>query len=115
MLEFKRYQCPMNHMPFSISLSIATLLLVLGVMTTSAEAVTAQQCAKDFAALIAEIERNRQSAITSLNRQLTEVDTDQQRDSLKFMREQVWDDEERQRVTAGIIRRDCEKAAKVDD
>ena len=115
MLEFKRCPYPMNHMPLSISLSIATLLVVLGVMTTSAGAVTTKQCARDFNALIAEIERNRQSAITRLNRQLTEVDTDQQRDSLKFMREQVWDDEERQRVTAGVIRRDCEKAAKVDD
>ena len=105
----------MNHMPSSISLSIAILLVVLGVITTSAGAVTTQECAEDFNTLIAEIERNRQSAITRLNRQLTEVDTDQQRDSLKFMREQVWDDEERQRVTAGIIRRDCEKAAKVDD
>ena len=105
----------MNRMPSSILLSIATLIVVLGVITTSAGAVTTQECAEDFNALVAEIERNRQSAITRLNRQLTEVDTDQQRDSLKFMREQVWDDEERQRVTAGIIRRDCEKAAKVDD
>ena len=105
----------MNRMPSSISLSIATLLLVLGVMTTSAGAVTTQECAEDFNALVAEIERNRQSTITRLNRQLTEVDTHQQRESLKFMWEQVWDDEERQRVTAGIIRRDCEKAAKVDD
>ena len=105
----------MNHMPSSVSLSIAILLVVLDVMTTSAAALTTQQCARDFNAVIAEIERNRQSAITRLNRQLTEVDTDQQRDSLKFIREQVWDDEERQRVTAGIIRRDCEKAAKVDD
>ena len=105
----------MNRMTSSILLSIATLIVVLGVITTSAGAVTTQECAEDFNALVAEIERNRQSAITRLNRQLTEVDTDQQRDSLKFMREQVWDDEERQRVTAGIIRRDCEKAAKVDD
>ena len=105
----------MNCMPLSITLAIATLLVAMGVMTTSAGAVTTQECAEDFNTLIAEIERNRQSAITRLNRQLTEVDTDQQRDSLKFMREQVWDDEERQRGTAGIIRRDCEKAAKVDD
>ena len=105
----------MNRMPSSVSLAITTLLVALGVMTTPAGAVTTRQCVEDFNALIAEIERNRQSAITRLNRQLTEVDTDQQRDGLKFMREQVWDDEERQRVTAGIIRRDCEKAAKVDD
>ena len=105
----------MNCMPSSVSLAITTLLVALGVMTTPAGAVTTRQCVEDFNALIAEIERNRQPAITRLNRQLTEADTDQQRDGLKFMREQVWDDEERQRVTAGIIRRDCEKAAKVDD
>ncbi len=81
---------------------------------TPAGAVTTRECVEDFNALIAEIERNRQSAITKLNRQLTEADTRQQRDSLKFLLEQVWDDEERQRATAGMIRRDCEKAAKVN-
>ena len=104
----------MNRMPSSVSLAIATLLVVLGVMTTPVGAVTTRQCVEDFNALIAEIERNRQSAITKLNRQLTEADTHQQRDSLKFLLEQVWDDEERQRATAGMIRRDCEKAAKVN-
>ena len=114
MLRVKRYLQPMNYMPLSIPLAIAILLVAMGVITTSAGAVTVQQCADDFNALIAEIERNRQSAITKLNRQLNEVETDQQRDSLKFMLEQVWDDEERQRVTANMIRRDCEKAAKVN-
>ena len=105
----------MNRMPSSIPPAIAALLVVMGVMATSGVAVTTEQCANDFNALIAKIERNRQSAITRLDRQLTEAETLQQRDSLKFMLEQVWDDEERQRVTAGIIRRDCEKAAKVND
>ena len=104
----------MNRMPSSVSLAITTLLVALGVMATPAGAVTTRQCVEDFNALIAEIERNRQSAITKLNRQLTEADTHQQRDRLKFVVEQVWDDEERQRATAGMIRRDCEKAAKVN-
>ena len=104
----------MNRMPSSVSLAITTLLVALGVMTTPAGAVTTRQCVEDFNALIAEIERNRQSAITKLKRQLTEADTHQQRDSLKFVLEQVWDDEERQRATAGMIRRDCEKAAKIN-
>ena len=30
---------------------------------------------------------------------------------LEALREQVWDDEERQRMTAGMILRDCQKAA----
>ena len=102
----------MNRMPIPVSLVIAPLLVALGVMATAVGAVTKKECAEDFNALIAEIERNRHSAITKLNRQLTEVDTKQQRDSLRFMMEQAWDDEERQRVTAGRIRRDCEKAAK---
>ena len=104
----------MNPIPSSLTLSIATILMALGIINTPAKGITTQQCAEDFNALIAEIERNRQSAITKLNRQLTEADTHRQRDSLKFLLEQVWDDEERQRVTAGMIRRDCEKAAKVD-
>ena len=104
----------MNPMPSSLTLSIATILMALGIITTQAMGITTRQCAEDFNALITEIERNRQTAITKLNHQLTEADTHQQRDSLKFLLEQVWDDEERQRVTASMIRRDCEKAAKVN-
>ena len=102
----------MNRVHFSVSFAITSFLVALGLMTSLAGAVTTRQCAEDFNALIAEIERNRQTVITKLNRELTDVDTHQQRDSLKFMLEQVWDEEERQRVTAGMIRRDCEKAAK---
>ena len=104
----------MNQMSSLYSLAITTTLLALGTMTTLAGAVTPQQCAEDFKTLIAEIERNRQSVIYNLNQQLAEADTRQQRDSLKLMLEQVWDDEERQRMTAGTIRRDCEKAVEVN-
>ena len=104
----------MNYITYSASLSIASIALALSIITAPAKAVTTQQCAEDFNALIAEIELNRQSAIFHLSRQLTEADTHQQRDSLRYMLEQVWDDEERQRVTAGMIRRDCEKATKVN-
>ena len=104
----------MNRMPPLLSRAIIIVLLILVVMTTRAGAVTTQQCTEDFNALIAEIERNRQSVIINLNQQLAEADTRQQRDSLKFMLEQVWDDEESQRATAGMIRRDCEKEVKVN-
>ena len=105
----------MNSMPRSIPRLIAAILLALGVMTAPAAAVSTQQCKEDFNALISEIEHNRQSAITLLNRQLTKAETYQQRDRLKFMLEEVWDDEESQRGTASVIYRDCEKAAKVND
>ena len=104
----------MNPMPPLLSRAIIIILLTLVVMTTRAGALTTQQCTEDFNALIAEIERNRKSVIINLNQQLAEADTHQQRDSLKFMLEQVWDDEESQRATAGIIRRDCEKEVNVN-
>lgn len=103
----------MIHKIAPLPLTVIVLSVALWVSTAPSEAVTSRQCTADYKAMIAEIERNRQSAIAEINRQLQDA-AGQQRQSLEAMLEQAWDDEERQRVTAGMIRRDCEKAAKVN-
>jgi len=94
-----------------ISLIAAALWAGLWASPAGAGAVTRAQCESDYRELLAEIEVNRVSAIVEIKRQLAEAD-DTQRQSLLAMREQTWDDEERQRATASLIRQDCLKAAK---
>jgi len=100
-----------KHTP--VPLAAAALLLALWVMTARSGSVPTLRCDGDYKEMISDIENNRNAAIAEINRQLTEAG-ELQRGSLLAMREQVWDDEEQQRATAGMMRRDCQKAAKAN-
>lgn len=96
-----------------VPLIAAALLLALWIATAQQGSVPGLRCAEHYKQLIAEIERNRTSAIAEINKQIDEAEG-QVRVDLVAMRERVWDDEEEQRNIANQILFDCRKAEKVD-
>lgn len=96
---------------FSLIFAIS-LIAVFTPVTGEAAKLTKEVCEKDYAELIAEIERNRQAGIDQINTYLAETRDKKKRQELIEMREKSWDQEEEQRGLARNIFRDCMAAVK---
>lgn len=90
-----------------VPLAAVALLLALWVYTASSGSITGAQCDADFEELLHDIEQNRIAAIEEINRQMEE---DLDPAGLARLREQAWDQEERQRGQAQYIWMDCKRA-----
>ena len=93
-----------------VPLIVSGALLIFWAFPSNVAAISILSCIEDHLVLVNSIELNRDTALRELNHQLVDNSTFQ-RETLIAMREQVWDDEERQLITADIILRDCQKAA----
>jgi hypothetical protein len=95
---------------------VLTLVLLgsaLGSVAVPALAdITPEQCDADLGVLLGDIEANRIAALQHIAGQITETEIPAERQALEAMREQIWDQEERQRGRAHHIWRDCMAAAR---
>lgn len=87
-----------------------TALLALAPGAAEAR-ITAFECKADYEAMIAEIERNRDSSLAELNQQLRFTSDDDTANDLNRQIEQTYHLEETFRGTAAIQYRDCMKYA----
>ena len=86
---------------------IAAFICAGSPVTPALAGITADQCHADLQLLLTDIETNRKTALKHIIRQISETEIQQERQSLETMREQIWDQEERQRGRAHYIWRDC--------
>lgn len=93
--------------PFAVTAMLATASF------SPAEArITVAECEADYAAMLAEVETNRNASLDELNRQLRYTTDDEAAASLNAMIDQVWEVEETMLSHASNSYRDCVKYAK---
>lgn len=90
---------------------VLALAAILASAEPSQARITVAQCEADYAAMVAEIERNRESSLTELNQQLRLATGDDHTASLNRQIEQTWHMEEMFLGNAAIAYRDCVKYA----
>ena len=99
--------------PASLRLPVIAAFIAVWCQLTPAYAgITPEQCDEDLQQLLGDIEANRNTTLKVIARQISETEILSERQALEAMREQVWDQEERQRGRAHYIWRDCMTASK---
>ncbi|MBO6521408.1 MAG: hypothetical protein JJ900_10845 [Rhodospirillales bacterium] len=93
-----------------IILPAVALAALLTAFPSSAR-ISVAECEADYAAMVAEIERNRESSLTELNRELRFTSDDEHAAALNHQIEQAWHMEEMFLGNAAIAYRDCVKYA----
>ncbi len=92
--------------------SLLCLTVALGVSCSgpplaAGEALSEDVCKRDHAQLLADIETARALGVRQLQQAIDRSTSDDERAELEAQREQLWDQEEQQRVFADVTLRDC--------
>ena len=90
-----------------LCLTVALGMSCPGPPLEAGEALSEDVCNRDYAQLLAGIESARAAGVRQLQQDIDRSTSDEERAELVSQREQLWDQEEQERVFADVILRDC--------